>query len=106
MNGVNAGIIIKPISSFKISLWTDASFADLQQSMFSTSGYITTLDENPISWSSKKQMLVVLSSAESEYIAAADAVKEELWLQGLLDSLFSFILQPFSPQFDLLSDSK
>jgi hypothetical protein len=106
MNDVNAGIIIKPISSFKISLWTDASFADPQQSMFSTSGYITTLDENLISWSSKKQTLVALSSAKSEYIAAADAVKEGLWLQGLLDSLCSFISQPFSPQFDLLSDSK
>ena len=40
-----------------------------------------------ISWGSKKQSAVALSSTEAEYIAAAHAAKEVVWLQRLLFEL-------------------
>ncbi|XP_020188850.1 uncharacterized protein [Aegilops tauschii subsp. strangulata] len=40
-----------------------------------------------ISWSSKKQDSVALSSMEAEYIAASEAVKEGVWLKEFLASL-------------------
>jgi hypothetical protein len=40
-----------------------------------------------ISWSSKRQATVALSSTESEYMALTQASKEALWLQRLLDEL-------------------
>ena len=40
-----------------------------------------------ISWSSKKQSTVGLSSTEAEYMAPTQAVKESIWLQGLLRDL-------------------
>ncbi len=38
----------------------------------------------PISWKSKKQGCVALSSSEVEYMALASAVQEAIWLEKLL----------------------
>ena len=40
-----------------------------------------------VSWSSKKQTSVTLSSTEAEYIAGAHAAKETVWLRQLLTEL-------------------
>ena len=40
-----------------------------------------------ISWNSKKQSTVALSSTEAEYMVLTQAVKELIWLQGLLRDL-------------------
>ena len=42
-----------------------------------------------ISWSSKKQHVVVLLSTEAEYIAQTHAAKEALWLCSFLQELHS-----------------
>ena len=48
------------------------------------SGYIFTIDGGAVSWSSKKQSIVVLSTTEAKYIAAAHAAKEALWLRTFI----------------------
>lgn len=53
----------------------------------STSGYIYMSYGGPVSWSSKRQSSVSLSSCESEYYAAAEAAKESVWLIRLLQDL-------------------
>ena len=53
----------------------------------STGGFIFTLNGCPISWESKKQPTVALSSAESEYMALTQATKEAVWLRRLLSDL-------------------
>ena len=53
----------------------------------STSGYIFHLGSGPISWSSKKQSIVSLSSTEAEYIGSSKASQEALWLRQLLEEL-------------------
>jgi hypothetical protein len=53
----------------------------------STSGYVFTLGGGAISWSSKKQPTVALSSTEAEYITSAHAAKEATWLRLLLSEL-------------------
>ncbi|KAJ5124616.1 Reverse transcriptase RNA-dependent DNA polymerase [Penicillium bovifimosum] len=50
----------------------------------STSGFVFMMAGGPISWTSKKQPCVALSTTESEYIAEALAVQEALWLTQLL----------------------
>jgi radical SAM superfamily enzyme with C-terminal helix-hairpin-helix motif len=41
-----------------------------------------------ISWSSRKQKSVALSTAEAEYIAACEACTEAVWLRKLIYGLF------------------
>ena len=53
----------------------------------STSGYIFVLNGGAISWASRKQPTVALSSTEAEYIALTQAVKEVLWLRTLFSEI-------------------
>eukprot|EP00253_Pinus_taeda_P028064 PITA_28064 len=58
-------------------------FGDLDKRR-STSRYVFTLAGGAISWMSKLQNIVALSTTEAEYIAASHACKEAVWLKGLL----------------------
>jgi hypothetical protein len=55
----------------------------------STSGVIFFLGERAISWKSVKQKVVALSSCEAEYIAAATASCQGVWLGRLLGELMN-----------------
>ena len=53
----------------------------------STSSYIFTLGSGVISWSSKKQDVVALSSSQAEYIAATILAYQAVWPRRLLPDL-------------------
>ena len=46
-----------------------------------------TLAKSSVSWKSTLQSIVALSTTEAEYMEITEAVKEAIWLQGLLDDL-------------------
>ena len=53
----------------------------------STSGYVFTLAQAAISWSSKRQPTIALSSCEAEIMAASEAAKEAVFLDRLCSEL-------------------
>ena len=53
----------------------------------STSGYVFSLFGGAVSWMSKRQSIVALSTTEAEYMAATHARKEAVWLQILCSSM-------------------
>ena len=53
----------------------------------STTGYVFTVGGKAVSWVSKIQSVVALSTTEVEYVAAREASKEMIWLQKFLDEL-------------------
>jgi hypothetical protein len=67
--------------------YVDADWAGDKTDYKSQSGYIFFLAGGPVSWMSRKQRLVALSSTESEIIAATEAAKEAKWLEGALREL-------------------
>ena len=66
--------------------FSDADGAS-QHHCHSISGYIFTINGGAVSWSSKKQSIVALSTTKAEYIAAMHAAKEALWIQMFLTEI-------------------
>ena len=67
--------------------YTDSDWAGDHDTRRSTSGYVFSIGSGAISWSSKRQSTVALSTCEAEYIGQTQATKEAMWLQGLLQQL-------------------
>ena len=67
--------------------FTDADRAS-QEHRHAISGYAYILDGGAVSWASKKQELVTLSTTEAEYVAATHAAKEGIWLRRLVTEVF------------------
>ncbi|KAI0500132.1 hypothetical protein KFK09_018341 [Dendrobium nobile] len=53
----------------------------------SVTGYVFTLAGGPVSWRLGLQSTVALSIIEAGYMATIEAVKESIWMLGLLDDL-------------------
>lgn len=66
-----------------ITAFSDADWAGDKTTRKSVSGALIYHQGNLIAWSSRRQRTVSLSSAESEYIAAASCVSELLFVKGL-----------------------
>jgi len=62
----------------------DADFAGDVDTRKSTTAYVFTLGGGAISWQSKRQPTVAASTTEAEYMSAAAAIKEALWVKNLL----------------------
>ena len=71
-------------SSSELIGYTDSDHAGDMEKRKSTSGAVFFLGNNIVTWSSQKQKVVSLSSCESEYIAAALAACQGVWLSRLL----------------------
>ncbi|TFY78270.1 hypothetical protein EWM64_g5745 [Hericium alpestre] len=68
----------------------------------SISGYVFLIDGGAVSWSSKKQPIVALSSTEAEYVAMTHAAKEVLWTRAFLGEIIS----PFDKPTTLYADNQ
>ncbi|XP_072380684.1 uncharacterized protein [Diabrotica undecimpunctata] len=64
--------------------YSDADWATDKKDRKSVSGCILIYANNPISWFSKKQNCVALSTAEAEYIAAAQTAQDLINVKGIL----------------------
>ena len=73
--------------------FTDADRAS-QEHRHAVSGYAFLLDGGAVSWSSKKQELVTLSTTEAEYVAATHAAKEAMWLRRFIQEIFRPLSRP------------
>jgi len=70
-----------------VCAYADADWANDKETRRSVTGWVAKLGGDPISWASKKQRIVALSTCEAELYAEAAAIQEVLWLRGLLGEL-------------------
>ncbi|KAM3410301.1 hypothetical protein ACQJBY_002482 [Aegilops geniculata] len=75
------------ISAPEVIGYSDSDHAGNVDDRRSTTGVVFFLDSSAITWISQKQKVVAISSCEAEYMAAASAACQGVWLCRLLGEL-------------------
>jgi len=88
------------ISDEPFTSFSDADHGGNPDNGKSTSGHLIRIGTGAVSWSSKLQPVVALSTTEAEYIAAVHAGKEVIWLRHLLIELGYDLPSPSRLQVD------
>ena len=78
------GLMFSKNDHVRVDGYTDADWAGNISDRKSTSGYFTFVGGNLVTWRSKKQKVVALSSAEAKFRGMAKGLCELLWLKRLL----------------------
>ena len=81
------GLMFSKNDHLEVEGYTDADWAGNISDRKSTSGYFTFVGGNLVTWRSKKQKVVALSSAEAEFRGMAKGLCELLWLKRLLTEI-------------------
>ena len=81
------GVLFQSNGHLGIQAYTDADWGGDKGDRRSTSGYFTLIGGNLVTWRSKKQKVVALSSAEAEFRGIARGLTEVLWLKKLLTEI-------------------
>lgn len=80
----NYGILYTDIYDVTLAGYSDSIWASNLDDHRSITGYAFSIGSGIISWISKKQSIVALSSCEEEYQALCAATCEAIWLRRLL----------------------
>ena len=60
--------------------WTDSDWVQDPDTRRSISDFVFDIADSKVTWSSKKQPTVTLSTVKLEYMAASNTTKEAIWL--------------------------
>ena len=67
--------------------WSDSDWGGDLADRKSTTGYVVKIGNNTVSWATKKQQTVALSTGEAEYMAISAVAQEILWIRSLLKEI-------------------
>nr|GEX83403.1 Gag-Pol polyprotein [Tanacetum cinerariifolium] len=81
---INLGLWYPEDSGFDLTAYSDADHAGCHLDRKSTSGSVQFLGDKLVSWSSKKQNCLSISTAESEYVAVFGCCAQVLWMRTQL----------------------
>jgi hypothetical protein len=84
---VNYGIHYKRGGEGELLAFTDSDYAGDMEDRKSTSGYVFLMGSSVVSWCSKKQPIVTLSTTEAEFVAAAVCACQGVWMKRILKEL-------------------
>ncbi|XP_072060235.1 secreted RxLR effector protein 161-like [Arachis hypogaea] len=84
---LNDGIYYENTNEVNLVSYTDSDWAGDIETRKSISEFAFNLGSGAISWSSKKQPIVALSTAEAEYIAAGSWATQAVWLRRIIEEL-------------------
>ena len=67
--------------------YSNSDFDGDKETRVSMKGYTMSLGSGAVSWRSRKQSIPADSTTEEEYVAAAEATKEIVWLRKIIEDL-------------------
>ncbi|TFY51058.1 hypothetical protein EVJ58_g10760 [Rhodofomes roseus] len=89
-------------AQFDLVGYSDAD-GSMHEDRKAISGYAFLIDGGAVSWASKRQEIISLSTTESEYVAVVHASKEALWLRSLIGQVFAPSMEPIPLKSDNMS---
>src|ERR1700759_2959721 len=88
---MNAKLVYNGKGMEGLLAYTDADWAECKDTRKSVTGYLIKLAGAPVSWTTRKDRTIALSSTASEYMALSDTTKQVTWIKSLFGEL-GFIL--------------
>jgi hypothetical protein len=67
--------------------YVDADYGGCRDTRRSTSGYVFMMAGGAVTWSSKRQATVALSTVEAEYVAMSRCAQQMVWMRTWLDEV-------------------
>lgn len=86
--------------------YADADYAGDVDTRRSTTGFVYFVRGSLVSWKSRRQPSVTLSTTEAEYMAIGDCAKHGLWLSRLLEHIIGDITIDVPIQLPLSNDNQ
>jgi hypothetical protein len=75
------------VNDFNLIGYCDSDFVRDKENGVSNSSYLTSLGSTTVSWRSHKQLVLADSTTKEEYVVAAKAKEEIVWLRKILEYL-------------------
>ena len=88
------GLSYKKCADGNLIGYSDADWAGDVDDRHSTTGNVFLFAKGAVSWLSKKQATVALSTTEAEYVALSTATQEAIWLRRLLTDVGGPLEEP------------
>ena len=85
---IDFGLRFEAADDFQLHGYSDADWAGCKDTRKSTSGQVFSIGNCTVSWRSRKQSIIALSTTEAEYVALYDAAQEAVWLRRLLGDIW------------------
>ena len=73
-----------PSNGFRIGLYTDAAYNSCSLTGRSQSGWVVTVNDQPMLWHSERQTLVTTSSTYAEVVACSDGIKDLMYVHDII----------------------
>lgn len=86
-NTIDYGLTYSQDGDLSPLAFVDADYGGCRDTRRSTSGYVFTMAGGAVTWSSKRQATVALSTVEAEYIAMSRCAQQMAWMQTWLDEV-------------------
>ena len=86
-NTIDYGLTYSRDADLSPVAFVDADYGGCRDTRRSTSGYVFTMAGGAVSWSSKRQAMVALSTVEAEYVSMSRCAQQMVWIQNWLDEV-------------------
>ena len=85
---IDYGLLYSSSIDFKLVGFSDSDFVGDIDDRKSTIGFVFFMGDCAITWSSKKQSIITLSTCEAKYVATTSFVCYAIWLRRLLEEVY------------------
>ena len=86
-NTLNHGLTYSWNSKLSPHAFVDADYGGCKDTRRLTSGYVFMMASGPVTWSSKHQATIALSTVEAEHMAMSRCAQQMVWMHSWLDEV-------------------